>query len=136
MNERKDRIEDAMHATRCALAEGVLPGGGIALLRAAETVGELGPDLEVGAAIIRRACLAPVATLAQNSGKSADYIIERIQRENVGWNARTDEFGDMIEMGVLDPLRVVRVALESAASVAALMLITHTLVANERSKGN
>jgi len=134
MNERKDRIEDAMHATRAAIGEGVLPGGGIALLRAADGLADLGPDLEAGAAIVRRACVAPITTLAQNSGKSADYIVERVRRDGVGWNARTDEFGDMIEMGVIDPLRVVRVALESAASVAALMLITATLVSNGREK--
>jgi len=134
MLEKKDRLEDAMHATRCATAEGVLPGGGIALLRAADSLVGLEPDLETGAAIVRRACVAPIATLAQNSGKSADYIIERVRRENVGWNARTDAFGDMIEMGVLDPLRVVRVALESAASVAGIMLITATLVSNGREK--
>ena len=134
MNERKDRIEDAMHATRCAIAEGVLPGGGLALLRAADGLADLGPDLEAGAAIVRRACVAPITTLAQNSGKSADYIVERVRREGVGWNARTDTFGDMVEMGILDPLRVVRVALESAASVAGLALITDTLVANDRGK--
>lgn len=158
MLERKDRIEDAMHATRCAQKEGVLPGGGIALLRCGNDfiANTADGDEDTGAKIVWKACKAPLQTLAENGGESADYIIRQVldnrykavsipnargtscyQREdnsNYGWNARTREFGDMIEFGVLDPLRVVRVALESAASVAALMLITHTLVGNERPK--
>jgi chaperonin GroEL len=139
MLERKDRIEDAMHATRCAMKEGVLPGGGIALLRAAQSLDPSKVDGE-GVEIIRRACEAPLRTLAQNCGESADYVIKSVTSTDrgvpstYGWNARTGEFGDMFEMGILDPLRVVRVALESAASVAALMLITSTLVANDRPK--
>jgi chaperonin GroEL len=132
MNERKDRIEDAMHATRAAISEGVLPGGGIALIRAILGLSVFEEEFADGASIVRKACFAPLRTLAQNSGKSPEYILEKVVAENVGWNARTDEFGDMIEMGVLDPLRVVRVAIESAASVAALLLVTQTLVANGR----
>lgn len=125
-----------MHATRCALKEGIVPGGGIALMQAAQKCNvALSGDEQVGVSIIEKACFAPIRTLAENSGQSPDYIIEKIFSVNhptYGWNARDDTYGDMIDMGVLDPLRVVRVALESAASVAGLMLITHTLVSNDR----
>jgi chaperonin GroEL len=87
--------------------------------------------------IVQKACSAPIRTLAENSGKSAEYILQEVlDAENscYGWNARIDKFDDLIDSGILDPLRVVRVALESAASVAALMLITATLVANDRGK--
>jgi chaperonin GroEL len=134
MNERKDRIEDAMHATRCAMKEGVLPGGGVALYYASRQI-ECSDEEAAGVKIVQKACEAPIRTLAENSGKSADYVLAEIvdgDHANYGWNARTDFFCDMIGAGILDPLRVVRVAMESAASVAALMLITHTLVANER----
>jgi chaperonin GroEL len=148
MLERKDRVEDAMHATRCAIAEGVLIGGGMALLRSVAwlddesgSLAKLRKEYGEGVEIVLKACHAPIRTLAANSGKSPEYVIERVKSpvENwrtYGWNAKTDTYGDMFEMGILDPLRVVRVALESAASVASLMLITHTLVANERPKGN
>ena len=134
MNERKDRIEDAMHATRAAIGEGVLPGGGIALARAAVSLPTSEEEFAQGAAIVQKACFAPIRTLAENSGKSAEYVIERVLNGEgaFGWNARTDEFTDLVQVGVLDPLRVVRVALESAASVASLMLITNCLVANDR----
>lgn len=139
MLERKDRIEDAMHATRAAISEGVLPGGGTALLRCANafSVEAENDDEETGIKIVEKACFAPLRTLAENGGESADYIVKQVDNQlgdNSGWNARTREFGDMFEFGVLDPLRVVRVALESAASVAALALITHVLIANERVK--
>lgn len=138
MLDRKDRIEDAMHAGRCAKSEGVLPGGGMALYRAGHQVPSLpDPDENIGAQIISRACLAPLRTLAENSGKSPEYVLEKVfvglaEKGGLGWNARLDEYGDLVEMGVLDPLRVVRVALESAASVSGLMLITHSLVGNQR----
>ena len=135
MNERKDRIEDAMHATRCAEKEGVVPGGGIALLRS--RVMAVTPfDDAGGFEIVRKACLSPLRTLAENCGESPEFILKEVMLSppnlNYGWNARTNEYGDLMEMGIIDPLRVVRVALESAASVAALMLITNCLVANER----
>jgi chaperonin GroEL len=135
MQEKKDRLEDAMHATRCALAEGIVPGGGVALANIARTQWKLENEEDApGMEIVRKACLAPIRTLAENSGKSSDYIIQLIDcsENGWGWNARVDKMGDMIEMGVIDPLRVVRVALESAASVAALMLITNCLVSNDR----
>lgn len=135
---RKDAIEDAMHATRGAILEGIVPGGGIALLRCAQIATPGWPDDEkTGALIVSKACHAPLRTLAENCGEPPDFILRQVSNENVqnhnwGWNARTRVFGDLIEDGVIDPLRVVRVALESASSVAATMLITHCLIANER----
>jgi chaperonin GroEL len=136
MNERRDRLDDSLHATRCAQQEGVLPGGGVALARACPDIFNLvtDPDEQAGISIVRKACLAPLRTLAENAGESAQFILKEVLREDnpYGWNARTNTYGDMIEMGIVDPLRVVRVALESAASVASLMLITNCLVSNER----
>lgn len=136
MLERKDRLEDAMHATRCAQKEGVLPGGGIALLRASDVCERdlfTGDEIH-GAKILQLACFAPLKTLAENAGESSEYVLKTVQGRECGWNARKNEYGDMFEMGIIDPLRVVRVALESAASVAGLMLITHCLVSNGREK--
>lgn len=148
MLERKDRIEDAMHATRCAQKEGVLAGGGVALLWAKSCLENLEDEIEsddevTGVRIVGKACDAPLHTLAANAGESPEYIEKWItsgvspipdRPTEFGWNARTGKRGNMFEMGVIDPLRVVRVALESAASVAGLMLITATLCANERPK--
>lgn len=147
MNERRDRVDDSLHATRCAEKEGVLPGGGVALLRCWQEVPfwsrlwkklmRVVSDETRGEEILRSACLAPLRTLAQNAGESERKIFRPVLRNgnpSFGWNARTGEYGDMIEMGVIDPLKVVRTALESAASVAAIMLITSTLVSNGRDK--
>lgn len=142
MNERKDRIEDAMHAARCAQKEGVVAGGGLALLWAAESVPEFSGEESTGVLIVKKACEAPIRTLAENAGESPEYIIRRVQQADpipdrpieYGWNARTDQCGNMFDMGIIDPLRVVRTALESAASVAGIMLITSCLVANDRGK--
>jgi chaperonin GroEL len=142
MHEKRDRVEDAMHATRGAQKEGVVPGGGIALLRCQQIPTQgWSEDERAGALIVSKACHAPLRTLAENCGESPEYIDKQVHQSVdtstgmysvFGWDARTNKFGDMIEMGILDPLRVVRVALESASSVAALSLITNCLVANER----
>lgn len=137
MLERKDRLEDAMHATRGAIKEGVLPGGGVALARAGAALAQRYDEYQTGTEIVRKACFAPIRTLAENAGEPGELILRKVlesENGNYGWNARTNQFGDLVEMGVLDPLRVVRVALEAGASVSALMLITATLVANERVK--
>lgn len=147
MNERKDRIEDALHATRCAQKEGVVFGGGVALARCWQQVSfwdrlrrramRLISDETRGEEILRTACLSPLRTLAENAGEKPRKLMRPVLRSESpghGWNARTGAYGDMVEMGILDPLRVVRVALESAASIASLMLITSTLVSNGRDK--
>jgi chaperonin GroEL len=154
MLEKKDRLDDAIHATRCAKSEGVVVGGGIALLHALDPT-EIeceNDDERAGVQIVFKACHAPLRTLAENGGESADFIVKQVLEGGIaeqdaprhgfkglkpkytffGWNARTRTFENLVAAGVLDPLRVVRVALESAASVAALSLITATLVANER----
>jgi chaperonin GroEL len=134
---RKEAIEDAVHATRGAMLEGVVPGGGIALARACPDIFNTvtNEDELVGISILRKACLSPLRTLAENGGESPEFVLKTALRSdhNCGWNARTGEYGDMYAMGIIDPVRVVRVAIESAASVAALMIITHCLVA-ENSK--
>ncbi len=134
MLDRKDRIEDAMHAARCAKAEGIVQGGGIALIRASEACEKdlFVGDENIGAQIVQKACFSPLRTLALNGGESPEFIIKQVQGMECGWNARTNQYGDMVGMGVIDPLRVVRVALETAASVAGLLLITHCLVSNGR----
>jgi len=136
MKEKKDRVDDALHATRAAVEEGVVPGGGVALVRALGVVktqnlkGE-NHDQDVGIQIALHAITRPLCEIVNNAGKEAAVVLGRVQdgEGNFGYNAQTDEFGDMIEMGVLDPTKVVRVALQNAASVAGLMITTEAMIA-------
>jgi len=129
MKEKKDRVEDALNATRAAVEEGYLPGGGVAYIRAAEALKNLkgeNEDETTGIHIIARAIEEPLRQIAQNAGVEGSVIIQKI-RENkgdFGYNARTDEFVNMFEAGVIDPTKVARVALENAASVAGMFLTT------------
>ncbi|MDR1478739.1 MAG: chaperonin GroEL [Planctomycetaceae bacterium] len=133
MKERKARVEDALHATRAAVEEGILPGGGVALLRASSTVkaGDISTDETVGYNIIVRACRAPLTQIAQNAGKDGGIICEKVAegKGNFGYNALTDVFEDVVKAGVIDPTKVTRTALTNAASVASLMLTSDALVA-------
>lgn len=139
MKERKARVEDALHATRAAIAEGVLPGGGVALLRARAVVESArhqgsqpaNPDEESGARIVLKAVEEPLRQLAANAGLEPSVIVDRVVRGagDFGWNAGTGAFGDMIAMGILDPCKVTRTALQNAASIAGLVLTTACLVA-------
>jgi chaperonin GroEL len=135
MKEKKDRVDDAQHATAAAVAEGILPGGGVALVRCIPVVNKLVETLEgdekTGAKIIIRALSAPLRQIAENAGKEGAIILQNVEKlpENHGYNALNDEFVDMIKTGILDPTKVVRCALENAASVAALLLTTEALVA-------
>jgi chaperonin GroEL len=136
MKEKKDRVDDALHATRAAVEEGVVPGGGVALLRALQAVkgrqleGE-NHDQDVGIQIVLRAAAQPLCEIVNNAGKEAAVILDRVTdgRGNFGYNAQTDEYGDMIEMGILDPTKVVRVALQNASSIAGLMITTEAMIA-------
>ena len=135
VRERKDRVDDALHATRAAVEEGILPGGGVALLRTVSALEGLTPqnaDQRVGVDIVRRAVEAPVRQIAENSGAEGSVIVGKL-RENkafsFGWNAQTDQYGDLFEMGVIDPVKVVRTALQDAASVAGLLVTTEAMVA-------
>ena len=132
MKEKKARVEDALHATRAAVEEGIVPGGGVALLRCAKALDKL--DLEgdelVGAKIIRRALEEPLKHIAFNAGQVGDVVVARVKEEkdNVGYNAEDDKYEDLIAAGVIDPTKVTRTALQNAASIAALLLTTESLI--------
>jgi len=134
MKEKKARVEDALHATRAAVEEGVVPGGGVALVRALAALKELkgsNADQDVGISIARRALEEPLRQIVANAGDEPSVILNKIKEGtgNYGYNAATGEFGDMIEMGILDPTKVTRTALQNAASVAGLMITTEAMVA-------
>jgi chaperonin GroEL len=134
MKERKLRVEDALHATRAAVEEGILPGGGVALLRAAralDKVKALNEDEKTGIDIIRRAIEAPIKQIARNSGVEGALVIDKVRDAkdvNYGFNAESLEYGDMLKFGVIDPTKVVRCALQNAASVASLLLTTDAMI--------
>jgi chaperonin GroEL len=135
LKEKKARVEDAMHATRAAVEEGIVPGGGSALLRCIAVVEKLKlhDDEAVGAGIVRRALEEPSRQIALNAGHEGAVVIGRIRdskEENFGFNAETGEYGDMIKMGIIDPAKVTRLALQNAASIAGLMLTTEALIAD------
>jgi len=135
MKEKKLRVEDALHATRAAVEEGILPGGGVALLRAAKALDRVkvsDPDEKTGIDIIRRAVEAPIKQIAWNSGVEGAIVVDKVLESkdvNFGFNADTLEYGDMIKGGVIDPTKVVRSALENAASVSSLLLTTGAIIA-------
>jgi len=134
MKEKKARVEDALHATRAAVEEGVVAGGGVALLRAKQTAGEIkgdNPDQEAGIKLILRAIEEPIRIITQNAGDEPSVVVNAVLggKGNYGYNAQNGQYGDMIEMGILDPTKVTRTALQNAASVASLMLTTEAMVA-------
>jgi len=132
MKQKKARVEDALHATRAAVEEGVLPGGGVAYLRALKAIDRLKLDADqaIGAAIVRRALYAPIKQIAQNSGVDGGIVAQKVEdnKGNYGFNADTLEYGDLVEQGVIDPTKVARTALENAASVATLLLTTNAAI--------
>jgi len=135
MKEKKARVEDALHATRAAVEEGVVAGGGVALVRAQKAIKELkgsNHDQDIGIEIARRAMEEPLRQIVANSGAEASVVLNKVVEStniNFGFNAATDQYGDMVEMGILDPTKVVRTALQNAASVAGLMITTEAMVA-------
>ncbi len=138
MKEKKARVEDALHATRAAVEEGILPGGGVALLRASTSVepGKLTHDEEVGYNIIRRACRAPLTQIANNAGVDGAVIADRVSEKkgNEGYNAATDTYEDLVKAGVIDPVKVTRTALLNSSSVATLLLTSDALIAEKPKK--
>lgn len=135
MKEKKARIEDALHATRAAVEEGVVPGGGVALLRAAQSIKNLTGDnaeQNAGIAIVLKALEMPMRQIVRNGGDEASVIINEVMKEkgNFGYNAATRKFGDMVSMGILDPTKVTRSALQNAASIAGLMITTECMIAD------
>jgi chaperonin GroEL len=137
MKEKKARVEDALHATRAAVQEGIVAGGGVAFIRAQKALDKLdvNDDQKAGVAIIRRAIEEPLRQIAENAGEEGSIVVNRVRegKGTFGYNAATGEYGDLMEQGVIDPVKVVRTALQNAASVAGLMLTTEALVA-ERPK--
>jgi chaperonin GroEL len=134
MKEKKARVEDALHATRAAVEEGVVPGGGVALIRALEGIKDLkgdNDDQSVGITIARRAMEEPLRQIVANAGAEPSVVVNRVREAsgNYGFNAQTEEFGDMVAMGILDPTKVTRTALQNAASVSGLMITTEAMVA-------
>ena len=138
MKEKKDRVDDALHATRAAVAEGIVPGGGVALIRAQKSLDNLElpneSDYNTGILIVRKAIEAPLKTIVQNAGASAEVIINEVRSSNgnMGYNARTEEYVDMVKAGIIDPTKVTRLALENAGSIASLLLTTECVVASEK----
>jgi len=132
MKEKKARVEDALHATRAAVEEGIVPGGGVALLRCIKSLDKLSleGDEAVAISIIRRALEEPLRQIAENSGAEGSVVVQRVKSEktNIGFDADKGEYADMIQSGVIDPTKVTRTALQNAASIAALMLTTETVV--------
>jgi chaperonin GroEL len=136
MKEKKARVEDALHATRAAVEEGIVPGGGVALVRALQTLKDLkgaNHDQDVGIAIARRAMEEPLRQIVANAGDESSVVLNKVAEGegNFGYNAATGEYGDMVAMGILDPAKVTRTALQNAASVAGLMITTEAMVAEE-----
>ncbi|MGV1768483.1 chaperonin GroEL [Rhizobium rhizogenes] len=140
VKEKKDRVDDALHATRAAVEEGILPGGGVALLRAVnalENLSTVNQDQKVGVEIVRRAIEAPVRQIAENAGAEGSVIVGKLREKTefpYGWNAQTGEYGDLYAQGVIDPAKVVRTALQDAASVAGLLVTTEAMIAEKSKK--
>jgi chaperonin GroEL len=141
VKERKDRVEDAMHATRAAIEEGIVPGGGVALLYGTKALGKLKPennDQQVGIDIVRRALAYPTRLIAENAGADGSIVVGKLLDKNdanYGFDAQSGSYTDMVKAGIIDPTKVVRLALQGAASVAALLITTEAMVAARPEKG-
>jgi chaperonin GroEL len=134
MKEKKARVEDALHATRAAVEEGIVPGGGVALLRAAKALAtyKIEGDEQIGVTIVKRACEEPIRQIVSNSGTEGAIVVDKVRENenpNFGYNAQTDSYEDLVAAGVIDPTKVTRSALQYAASIAGLMLTTEAMIA-------
>ncbi len=135
VKEKKDRVEDALNATRAAVEEGIVPGGGVALVRAKKSIGKLhsdNEDVQAGINIVLKALEAPLRQIAENSGVEGSIVVNKIlenKSETFGFDAQTENYVDMVEEGIVDPAKVVRAALQDAASVAGLLVTTEAMVA-------
>lgn len=137
LKEKKDRFDDALHATRAAIEEGIIPGGGVAFIRAIESIDKLkgiNEDETTGIAIVRRALEEPMRQIVENAGMEGSIIVQRVKKGkgDFGYNARTDVFENLFESGVIDPTKVARVALENAASIAGMLLTTEAVIAENK----
>jgi chaperonin GroEL len=138
MKEKKARVEDALHATRAAVEEGVVPGGGVALLRSQSALDgiKVNEEQAFGVSIVRRALEEPLRQIAGNAGVDGSIVVSKVKEAQgpFGYNAATLEYGDLVKAGVIDPTKVVRTALQNAASVAALLLTTEAMIAERPKK--
>ncbi|HRE21633.1 MAG TPA: TCP-1/cpn60 chaperonin family protein, partial [Rhabdaerophilum sp.] len=140
VKEKKDRVDDALNATRAAVEEGVLPGGGVALLRAAGSIGKLKPaneDQKIGIEIVKKALTTPARQIIDNAGDDAAVIVGKLieaKDYNAGYNAQAGEYVDMVKAGIIDPTKVVRTAIQDAASVAGLLITTEAMIAEAPKK--
>jgi chaperonin GroEL len=137
MKEKKDRVDDALSATRAAVEEGIVPGGGVALIRAIEAIKDLKGDNEdenTGIDIIRRSLEEPLRQIVANAGGEGAIVIQKVKegKGDFGYNARTEVFENLYEAGVIDPTKVVRIAVENAASIAGMLLTTEAVIADEK----
>jgi chaperonin GroEL len=136
VKERKDRVDDALNATRAAVEEGIVPGGGVALLRAKKAVEALtstNADIQAGIKIVSKALEAPVRQISENAGVEGSIVVGKLLEKtgNYGFNAQSEEYVDMVSAGIIDPTKVVRVALQDAASVASLLITTEAMIAEK-----
>jgi chaperonin GroEL len=139
MKEKKARVEDALHATRAAVEEGIVPGGGVALIRTIKALEKMkvkDPDNQIGINIVKRSIEEPIRQIVQNAGQEGAVIVEEVKRKegSYGYNAATEKFEDLLEAGIIDPTKVTRTALENASSVAGLLLMTEAMIADEPEK--
>ena len=139
MKEKKDRVDDALSATRAAVEEGIVPGGGVALIRcinALDAVNATNSDEKIGVDIVRNSLSAPLYQIVANAGGNGDVVVHFVKegKAGYGYNARTDAYGDMIEMGIIDPTKVTRTAIENASSIASMVLMTECVIVDEPSK--
>lgn len=139
MKEKKARVEDALHATRAAVEEGIVPGGGVALIRAQSALKslKLDADEQIGVDIIRKAIEEPIRMIVQNAGGEGSIVVEKVRAskdKNFGYNAYSDTYEDLVLAGVIDPTKVTRTALQNAASIASLLLTTECLIVEKREK--
>jgi chaperonin GroEL len=132
LKEKKARVEDAMHATKAAVEEGIVPGGGVALLRTQKVLDaiKVEGDMKIGVDIVRRALEEPIRQIANNAGWEGSIVVEKVKdmKQDMGFNALTEKYEDMIKSGILDPTKVVRIALQNATSIAGLLLTTEGLI--------
>ena len=139
VKERKDRVDDALNATRAAVEEGIVAGGGVALLKATQSITAKGDneDQEAGIQIVRRALQSPIRQIAENAGVEGSIVVGKVleaRGQTFGYDAQNDEYGDLIEKGIIDPAKVVRTALQDAASIASLLITTEAGVAEAPKK--
>ena len=139
MKEKKDRVDDALHATRAAIEEGIVPGGGVAFVRAIEAIERMkgsNEDEATGVAIVKRALEEPLRQIVENAGIEGSIVVQKVKegKGDFGFNARTEEYEKLIAAGVIDPTKVTRVALENAASIAGMLLTTECVIADKPKK--